>query len=69
MNMDNRRVLRLEEVCELVGLARSTIYAKMSAGAFPHPIRLGTRSVGWRLSDIDAWLAAPERKWDPAEVK
>ena len=69
MNMDNRRVLRLEEVCELVGLARSTIYAKMSAGGFPHPIRLGTRSVGWRLSDIDAWLVAPERKWDPAEVK
>ena len=28
MGMDERRVLRLEEVCQLVGLARSTIYAK-----------------------------------------
>ena len=69
MNMDDRRVLRLEEVCELVGLARSTIYAKVSAGGFPPPIRLGSRSVGWRLSDLDRWLKAPERRWDPTEVK
>ena len=68
MNMYDRRVIRLEEVCELVGLARSTIYARVSAGGFPAPIRLGSRSVGWRLSDIDAWLAAPERNWDPSEA-
>ena len=69
MTMDERRVLRLEEVCQLVGLARSTIYAKVSAGGFPAPIRLGSRSVGWRLADIDRWLAAPERRWDPDDVK
>ena len=69
MTMDERKIVRIEEVCELVGLARSTIYAKVSARDFPAPIRLGSRSVGWRLADIDKWLAAPERKWDPAEVK
>ena len=69
MAMDERKILRIEEVTELVGLARSTIYAKVSAGSFPPPIRLGSRSVGWRLSDIDAWLAAPERTWDPNAVK
>ena len=69
MKMDERKIVRIEEVCELVGLARSTIYAKVSARDFPAPIRLGARSVGWRLADIDKWLAAPERKWDPAEVK
>ena len=30
---------------------------------------LGSRSVGWRLTDIDEWLEAPERKWDPTEGK
>ena len=69
MKMDERKIVRLDEVCALVGLARSTIYAKVSAGGFPPPIRLGSRSVGWRLADIDRWLAAPERRWDPAEVK
>ena len=69
MAMDERRVIRLEEVCALVGLARSTVYAKVSAGSFPTPIRLGTRSVGWRLSDLDRWLAAPERAWNPEDVR
>ena len=69
MNMDERRVVRLDEVCQMVGLARSTIYAKVSEGGFPPPIRLGSRSVGWRLADLDAWLQAPEREWDPSDVK
>ena len=69
MGMDERRVLRLEEVCQMVGLARSTIYAKVSSGGFPHPIRLRSHSVGWRLTDIDEWLEAPERKWGPTEGK
>ena len=69
MGMDERRVIRLEDVCQIVSLARSTIYAKVSAGGFPPPIRLGSRSVGWRLTDIDEWLEAPERKWDPTEGK
>ena len=64
-----RRIMRLREVCQFTGLGRSTIYAKVSAGGFPTPIRLGARSVGWRLADIDAWLAAPERRWDPSDVK
>ena len=64
-----RRIMRLREVCQFTGLGRSTIYAKVSAGGFPPPIRLGTRSVGWRLADIDTWLAAPERKWNPSEVR
>ena len=67
--LNGARILRLREVCEYTGLGRSTIYAKVSAGGFPPPIRLGSRSVGWRLTDIDGWLAAPERKWDPTDVK
>ena len=62
-------ILRLREVCEFTGLGRSTIYKKLSEGFFPAPLRLGPRAVGWRLADIDAWLAAPERKWDPNAVK
>jgi hypothetical protein len=28
----------------------------MSRGAFPKPIQLGERAVGWRDSDIEAWI-------------
>ena len=67
--LEERRILRRDEVSELTGLRRATIYKKVADGSFPTPIRLGARSVGWRLSDIDAWLQAPERRWDPSEVR
>ncbi|MDE1151039.1 MAG: AlpA family transcriptional regulator [Micavibrio sp.] len=57
--MDNRiaeRILRLAEVCETTGLSRSTIYAWIAEGSFPRYIRLGGKSVGWRLSDINSWI-------------
>lgn len=67
--LETHRVIRREEVSQLTGLARATIYKKVADGSFPPPIRLGTRSVGWRLSDVVAWLQAPERNWDPSEVR
>ena len=67
--LEKRRIVRRDEVSKLTGLARATIYKKVSDGSFPAPIRLGARSVGWRLSDIVAWLEAPERRWDPSEVR
>ena len=67
--LEERRIVRRDEVSKLTGLARATIYKKVSDGSFPTPIRLGARSVGWRLSDIIAWLQAPERRWDPSEVR
>ena len=67
--LEERRVVRREEVTRLTGLARATLHAKVADGTFPHPVRLGARSVGWRASDISDWLQAPERRWDPSEVR
>ena len=67
--LEEHRIVRREEVSQLTGLARATIYKKVADGSFPPPIRLGTRSVGWRLSDIVTWLQAPERQWAPSEVR
>ncbi|QFT60467.1 Prophage CP4-57 regulatory protein (AlpA) [Sulfitobacter sp. THAF37] len=44
------------------GLSRSTIYEWMKRGEFPHPVKLGTRLVAWKESDITAWLDARETK-------
>jgi prophage regulatory protein len=50
------RILRRPEVQHRTGLSRSTIYVKMAAGAFPKPLPLGVRAVGWAESEITAWL-------------
>jgi prophage regulatory protein len=52
----SERIYRRPDVEAITGLSRSTIYAMMSEEAFPQPIRLGKRAVGWRGSDLDAWL-------------
>ena len=56
------RILRRPDVENITGLSRSTIYAWMERGEFPKPVALGARLVGWRESDIEAWLAARETK-------
>jgi prophage regulatory protein len=56
----SRILLRLRDVCEMVGLSRSTIYSAMANGRFPRAIRVGARSVRWRSADVGAWLAAQE---------
>jgi prophage regulatory protein len=52
----NKRVLRRPSVQDMTGLGRSTLYEMMARGDFPKPVRIGARAVGWRESDIVAWL-------------
>lgn len=53
------KLLRLPEVESLTGLKKSSIYAGMKASppTFPYCIRLSTRAVAWRESDIATWQA------------
>jgi prophage regulatory protein len=50
-------ILRLPLVKNRTGCSRSGIYLRIAKGTFPAPISLGTRSVGWLESEIDAWIA------------
>ena len=49
-------VLKLPRVQELTSLPVSTLYAWVKQGRFPAPVKLGVRSVAWRLSDVQGWL-------------
>jgi prophage regulatory protein len=39
-------------------LGKSTIEKLVRRGDFPAPIRLTRHAIGWRVEDIDGWLAA-----------
>ena len=56
----NPRLLRRPEVEARTGLSRSTLYDWMKRGDFPQPVKLGTRLVAWRESDVTAWLESRE---------
>jgi prophage regulatory protein len=56
------QLYRLPQVCELIGLRRSALYAAISRGEFPKPIKVGRRASAWRRSDIEAWLESRAAK-------
>lgn len=49
-------ILRLPDVKARTGLSRSTIYLRIATGAFPRPVTLGGRAVGWVETEIEHWL-------------
>ena len=53
-------LVRLSDICKLVGLSRSSIYSRVGEGSFPAPIRLSDHCVRWRREDLDAWVQAPQ---------
>lgn len=60
------KILRWPQVRPMVGISRSTVDRLEHAGRFPPRHQLTDYTVGWRLSDVQRWVAG-ERDW--ADVK
>lgn len=52
----NHTFLRISQVIEITGLARSTIYERIKQGDFPRAYKLGVRAVGWSSHEVFAWV-------------
>lgn len=54
----SNRLIRLREVMDKTGLSKSTIYrlAGDPSSDFPEAMRLTPATVGWKESEIDAWI-------------
>lgn len=61
------RIIRLKEVIDSTGLARSTIYRYIAEGTFPKPVPLGDRCVGWVDSEVHDWILARIEERDLTE--
>lgn len=57
MSQEPILIMRRREVERRTGLSRSTIYERIRTGAFPAPISLGGKSVGWIEHEVNHWLA------------
>ena len=60
MTQQSRRLLRLPDVKQQVGLGRSSIYEKIKSGEFPAPYSLSAngRAVAWNSVEIEAWIGS-----------
>lgn len=52
------RVVREAEVRQITGLSRTRRFELMREGRFPRKIKLSDRASGWRLSEVESWLAS-----------
>jgi len=52
------KILRLPAVQIETGQSRSTIYLRISQGLWPEPVKIGERSIGWPISEVEAINAA-----------
>lgn len=62
MAVSGDKILRLKQLMRKIGVSRSTIYDWLNPKSprydanFPKQLCLGRQAVGWRESEIDAWL-------------
>ena len=49
-------LIRLNDVKNMTGLSRSSIYQFIADGKFPTQVRLGSRAVAWIRSEIEQWI-------------
>lgn len=60
-SIGNIRMMRMPQVVQTTGLARSTIYKLIAKREFPNPVKLTTKSVAWSSIDIESWIASRAR--------
>lgn len=61
------RIARIAESTKITGKSRSGIYNALNPKSpyfdptFPKPVKLGARAVGFRLSELEGWVASRQR--------
>ena len=53
-----RAIVRRKELKALLGVSLASVDRWRRAGNFPQPVKLGAQAVGFRLEDLEAWLAS-----------
>jgi prophage regulatory protein len=56
--MQMATLMRLPDVMARTALSRSALYALMSEGNFPKPVKIGGRINAWPDVEIAAWIEA-----------
>ena len=51
------RIIRDPECEERSGLSRTTRWRLEKHNEFPKRVRISAKAIGWRLSEIEDWLA------------
>lgn len=62
------RLLGWDQVMEISGLSRSTLWRLQKRGDFPDPVRLAPRRLGWWESDLIVWAKSRKVRKLPCAI-
>lgn len=54
----NEEIWRKQRVLATIGMGNTWLYDAMKRGDFPQAVKLGARAVGWKRSQVLAWMQA-----------
>jgi prophage regulatory protein len=55
-HVEDVRILRFPDVVKKTGMSKSDIYGRIRRNAFPEPVQIGPRSVGFVEREVNHWL-------------
>jgi len=61
LNQAGDRFIRFPELRSITGFSRTTTWRKERESSFPSRCKISAGAVGWRLSEVMAWLENRER--------
>lgn len=64
-----KRLLRRDEVMDLLQISEATLYRWQREGLIPQPVSLGPRSKRWPVDEIEAFIAGKRVPKDGSESK
>ena len=62
-------IIKPKELSRLLKASIHTIKRWERMGEFPRHILLGERAIGWRVTDIEAWLRAKQARSNAKNVE
>jgi prophage regulatory protein len=67
---EQQQIERMRDVISRTGLSRSTIYAMLGKNLFITPVRISSRCIGFKKSDLEHWLnTRPDARQAPNSEK
>ena len=63
------QIIRLKQMKAMTGLSQTTIYRFMSINEFPKQIKLGPKSSGWLIDEVDEWIKRQIQIRDNRQIK
>jgi prophage regulatory protein len=58
-------LIRPQDLANRLGIGLSTLYDRMKRPDFPRKVQISTQAVGFRESEIIAWMEANTEKKEP----